>query len=90
MGILNTCWSFFKTVIEQKGKTLSTYEKQLEKQRTKIELMEKMNLDPKTWTMRGEVRTCVFLDDDAMLVVKKIVSYFLVFKIGHCFKKTEE
>ncbi|KAL8091692.1 M phase phosphoprotein 10 [Apium graveolens] len=39
----------------QKGKTLSTYEKQLEKQRSKIEQMEKMNLDPKTWTMRGEV-----------------------------------
>ncbi|KAK1373224.1 U3 small nucleolar ribonucleoprotein MPP10 [Heracleum sosnowskyi] len=39
----------------QKGKTLSTYEKQLEKQRSKIEQMEKMNLDPKTWTMQGEV-----------------------------------
>ncbi|XP_017227939.1 M phase phosphoprotein 10 [Daucus carota subsp. sativus] len=39
----------------KKGKTLSTYEKQLEKQRSKIEEMEKMNLEPKTWTMAGEV-----------------------------------
>lgn len=45
---------------EQKGKTLSTYEKQLEKQRSKIEEMEKMNLEPKTWTMAGEVSTYEF------------------------------
>ncbi|KAM7471084.1 hypothetical protein LguiA_009267 [Lonicera macranthoides] len=39
----------------QKKENLSTHEKQLEKQRSKIEEMEKANLDPKTWTMQGEV-----------------------------------
>ncbi|XP_030495636.2 M phase phosphoprotein 10 [Cannabis sativa] len=36
-------------------KTLSTHEKELEKLKSKIELMEKANLEPKTWTMQGEV-----------------------------------
>ncbi|CAA2992336.1 U3 small nucleolar ribonucleo MPP10 [Olea europaea subsp. europaea] len=35
--------------------TLSTHEKELEKLRSEIEMMEKANLDPKTWTMQGEV-----------------------------------
>ncbi|KAK9117191.1 hypothetical protein Sjap_016138 [Stephania japonica] len=35
--------------------TLSTHEKHLKKQRLKIEQMEKANLEPKTWTMQGEV-----------------------------------
>lgn len=39
----------------QKGKNLSTFEKVSEKQRSKIEEMEKANLEPKTWTMQGEV-----------------------------------
>ncbi|XAR50196.1 hypothetical protein NMG60_11004453 [Bertholletia excelsa] len=34
---------------------LSTHEKELEKLRSKIEQMEKANLEPKTWTMQGEV-----------------------------------
>ncbi|XP_062116242.1 M phase phosphoprotein 10 [Humulus lupulus] len=39
----------------QNEKTLSTHEKELEKLKSKIELMEKANLEPKTWTMQGEV-----------------------------------
>ncbi|KAH1201586.1 hypothetical protein AAZV13_17G080900 [Glycine max] len=35
--------------------TASAHEKQLEKIQSKIELMEKANIDPKTWTMQGEV-----------------------------------
>ncbi|KAK9119748.1 hypothetical protein Scep_017841 [Stephania cephalantha] len=35
--------------------TLSTHEKHLKKLRLKIEQMEKANLEPKTWTMQGEV-----------------------------------
>ncbi|XP_039057978.1 U3 small nucleolar ribonucleoprotein protein MPP10 [Hibiscus syriacus] len=34
---------------------LSKHEKELDKLRSKIEQMEKANLDPKVWTMRGEV-----------------------------------
>ncbi|XVF07681.1 hypothetical protein REPUB_Repub06bG0160800 [Reevesia pubescens] len=34
---------------------LSTHEKELDKLRSEIEQMEKANLDPKVWTMRGEV-----------------------------------
>lgn len=33
----------------------SKHEKELDKLRSKIEEMEKANLDPKVWTMRGEV-----------------------------------
>ncbi|OAY30856.1 U3 small nucleolar ribonucleoprotein protein MPP10 [Manihot esculenta] len=39
---------------EKKG-GLSTHEKQLAKLQSEIEQMEKANLEPKTWTMRGEV-----------------------------------
>ncbi|ESW27436.1 hypothetical protein PHAVU_003G201700 [Phaseolus vulgaris] len=39
---------------EKKG-TASAHEKQLEKIQSKIEQMEKANIDPKTWTMQGEV-----------------------------------
>ncbi|KAE8124248.1 hypothetical protein FH972_019150 [Carpinus fangiana] len=35
--------------------TVSTHEKELENLRSKIEQMEKANLDPKAWTMQGEV-----------------------------------
>ncbi|CAA3008115.1 U3 small nucleolar ribonucleo MPP10 isoform X2 [Olea europaea subsp. europaea] len=35
--------------------TLSTHEKELEKLCSEIKVMEKENLDPKTWTMQGEV-----------------------------------
>ncbi|XP_021292465.1 U3 small nucleolar ribonucleoprotein protein MPP10 [Herrania umbratica] len=34
---------------------LSTHEKELKELQSKIEQMEKANLDPKVWTMRGEV-----------------------------------
>ncbi|KAI0526899.1 hypothetical protein KFK09_002492 [Dendrobium nobile] len=37
------------------GGALSTYEKELLKLRSKIQEMEKANLEPKTWTMQGEV-----------------------------------
>ncbi|CAI9087140.1 OLC1v1021135C2 [Oldenlandia corymbosa var. corymbosa] len=39
---------------EKKGR-LSTHEKGLERLRSTIEEMEKANLEPKTWTMQGEV-----------------------------------
>ncbi|MED6105988.1 U3 snoRNP protein [Stylosanthes scabra] len=39
---------------QNKG-TASTHQKQLEKIQSKIEQMEKANLEPKTWTMQGEV-----------------------------------
>ncbi|XP_059303948.1 M phase phosphoprotein 10 isoform X1 [Lycium ferocissimum] len=39
----------------QKKRSLSTHEKELEKLRTTIEDMEKANLEEKTWTMQGEV-----------------------------------
>lgn len=40
--------------VQRKG-GLSTHEKQLEKLRAEIEQMEKANLEPKAWTMQGEV-----------------------------------
>uniref|UniRef100_A0A5B7A3Z8 U3 small nucleolar ribonucleoprotein protein MPP10 n=1 Tax=Davidia involucrata TaxID=16924 RepID=A0A5B7A3Z8_DAVIN len=44
-----------KVFNNQKKENLSTHEKQLEKFRSKVEEMEKANLEPKTWTMQGEV-----------------------------------
>ncbi|OAY78626.1 U3 small nucleolar ribonucleoprotein MPP10 [Ananas comosus] len=40
---------------ENETKVLSTHEKELQKMRLKIEQMEKANLEPKSWTMQGEV-----------------------------------
>ncbi|KAE9610079.1 putative U3 small nucleolar ribonucleoprotein complex, subunit Mpp10 [Lupinus albus] len=40
---------------EQKTGVASTHEKELETIQSKIEQMEKSNLDPKSWTMQGEV-----------------------------------
>ncbi|XP_021895099.1 U3 small nucleolar ribonucleoprotein protein MPP10 isoform X1 [Carica papaya] len=41
---------------DEKGKNgLSTHEKELENLKSKIEQMEKANLEPKDWTMQGEV-----------------------------------
>ncbi|XP_043726180.1 U3 small nucleolar ribonucleoprotein protein MPP10 [Telopea speciosissima] len=40
---------------DQKKETSSTHEKRLEKLRSKIEQMERANLEPKTWTMQGEI-----------------------------------
>ncbi|KAK8569361.1 hypothetical protein V6N13_046423 [Hibiscus sabdariffa] len=42
-------------VKNQRKDSLSNHEKELDKLRSKIEQMEKANLDPKVWTMRGEV-----------------------------------
>lgn len=39
----------------QNKQSVSTHEKELEKLRSEIEEMEKANLEPKTWTMQGEV-----------------------------------
>ncbi|KAK4427124.1 U3 small nucleolar ribonucleoprotein MPP10 [Sesamum alatum] len=39
----------------QKKQSLSTHEKEVERLRSEIEEMEKANLEPKTWTMQGEV-----------------------------------
>ncbi|ONK69120.1 uncharacterized protein A4U43_C05F19560 [Asparagus officinalis] len=39
----------------QENGTLSTHEKQLLKIQSKIEQMEKANMEPKAWTMQGEV-----------------------------------
>ncbi|XP_031277187.1 U3 small nucleolar ribonucleoprotein protein MPP10 isoform X2 [Pistacia vera] len=44
-----------KAMENQKNDNLSTHEKQLKKLQSEIEKMEKANLDPKTWTMQGEV-----------------------------------
>ncbi|KAL4323317.1 hypothetical protein GQ457_17G027080 [Hibiscus cannabinus] len=44
-----------KEVKNQRKDGLSNHEKELDKLRSKIEQMEKANLDPKVWTMRGEV-----------------------------------
>ncbi|XWS50943.1 hypothetical protein CRYUN_Cryun12cG0134400 [Craigia yunnanensis] len=41
--------------VDKRKDGLSTHEKELDKLRSKIEQMEKANLDPKVWTMRGEV-----------------------------------
>ncbi|XP_062170138.1 M phase phosphoprotein 10 [Alnus glutinosa] len=43
------------TFENKKQETVSTHEKELEKLRSTIEQMEKANLDPKAWTMQGEV-----------------------------------
>ncbi|XP_023516481.1 U3 small nucleolar ribonucleoprotein protein MPP10 [Cucurbita pepo subsp. pepo] len=40
---------------ERKSENLSTHQKQLKKLQSEIEMMEKANLEPKTWTMQGEV-----------------------------------
>ncbi|KAF9623398.1 hypothetical protein IFM89_001944 [Coptis chinensis] len=40
---------------KQTKESLSTHEKELQKLHSKIEQMEKANLDPKAWTMQGEV-----------------------------------
>lgn len=39
----------------QMNQSLSTHEKELEKLRAEIEEMERANMEPKTWTMQGEV-----------------------------------
>ncbi|XP_038880072.1 U3 small nucleolar ribonucleoprotein protein MPP10 isoform X2 [Benincasa hispida] len=39
----------------EQSENLSTHQKQLKKLQSEIELMEKANLEPKTWTMQGEV-----------------------------------
>ncbi|XWS37498.1 hypothetical protein CRYUN_Cryun19dG0048100 [Craigia yunnanensis] len=41
--------------VDKRRDGLSTHEKELDKLRSKIEQMEKANMDPKVWTMRGEV-----------------------------------
>ncbi|CAL1367497.1 unnamed protein product [Linum trigynum] len=41
--------------VNKKPKFLSTHEKEVQKIKSEIEKMEKANLDPKTWTMQGEV-----------------------------------
>ncbi|KGN63490.1 U3 small nucleolar ribonucleoprotein protein MPP10 [Cucumis sativus] len=40
---------------EPKSENLSTHQKKLKKLQSEIEMMEKANLEPKTWTMQGEV-----------------------------------
>ncbi|KAL7115300.1 hypothetical protein ACP275_04G176000 [Erythranthe tilingii] len=40
---------------KQKKQSVSTHEKELEKKRAEIEKMEKSNMEPKTWTMQGEI-----------------------------------
>lgn len=50
----NFSYSIFYLCMQKQG-TASTHEKQLEKIQSKIQQMEKANLEPKTWTMQGEV-----------------------------------
>ncbi|KAG6754081.1 hypothetical protein POTOM_042089 [Populus tomentosa] len=45
----------YETVASMRKGRLSTHEKQLQKLQSEIEQMEKVNLEPKTWTMQGEV-----------------------------------
>lgn len=45
----------FPFVQDEQEQGLSTHEKERLKMRTKIEQMEKANLEPSTWTMQGEV-----------------------------------
>lgn len=45
--------SYFNILL--KKQSLSTHEKELARLRTEIEEMERSNLEPKTWTMQGEV-----------------------------------
>ncbi|XP_045790163.1 U3 small nucleolar ribonucleoprotein protein MPP10 isoform X1 [Trifolium pratense] len=52
----------------QKKRTASTHEKQLEKIQSEIELMEKANVEPKTWSMQGEV-TAANRPVDSLLAV---------------------
>ncbi|KAL8057218.1 hypothetical protein ABFX02_04G170600 [Erythranthe guttata] len=40
---------------KQKKQSVSTHEKEVEKKRAEIEKMEKANMEPKTWTMQGEI-----------------------------------
>ncbi|XP_072973788.1 M phase phosphoprotein 10 [Typha angustifolia] len=40
---------------EDNMKILSTHEKEIQKMRSKIDEMEKANLEPKSWTMQGEI-----------------------------------
>lgn len=49
---------------------LSNHEKELIKLQSKIEQMEKANLDPKHWTMQGEVGSRVF---PRISTVKKVM-----------------
>ncbi|CAJ2664355.1 unnamed protein product [Trifolium pratense] len=49
-------------------RTASTHEKQLEKIQSEIELMEKANVEPKTWSMQGEV-TAANRPVDSLLAV---------------------
>ncbi|XP_045790164.1 U3 small nucleolar ribonucleoprotein protein MPP10 isoform X2 [Trifolium pratense] len=53
---------------KQKKRTASTHEKQLEKIQSEIELMEKANVEPKTWSMQGEV-TAANRPVDSLLAV---------------------
>ncbi|GAU47585.1 hypothetical protein TSUD_185970 [Trifolium subterraneum] len=55
-------------VCHEKKRTPSTYEKQLEKIQSEIERMEKANVEPKTWTMQGEVTAAKRPVDSALEV----------------------
>lgn len=46
---------WFPFVQDEQEQGLSTHEKERLKMCTKIEQMEKANLEPSTWTMQGEV-----------------------------------
>ena len=52
---LDLSFSCSSNLILQTKQSLSTHEKELEKLRAEIEEMERANLEPKTWTMQGEV-----------------------------------
>lgn len=55
-----TRYSLLYIFFLQETKVLSTHEKELQKMRLKIEQMEKANLEPKSWTMQGEVFMIAF------------------------------
>ncbi|GFZ07827.1 hypothetical protein Acr_19g0007640 [Actinidia rufa] len=53
---------------DNQKQNLSTHEKHLEKLQAKIEQMEQANLEPKTWTMQGEVTAAKRPKDSALEV----------------------
>ncbi|KAL9372692.1 hypothetical protein Peur_034936 [Populus x canadensis] len=66
----------YETVASMRKGRFSTHEKQLQKLQSEIEQMEKANLEPKTWTMQGEVLV--------------LMSHTMDFATGNCCKQTQD
>lgn len=74
----------------QGNHNLSTHEKELLDLQAKIELMEKSNLEPKTWTMQGEVMFCLLFVNFGKLALcigfmqYLHLNYIMVMMTGDC------